>query len=90
MTPGLAGSGAQQEAVNEEFGTELAAVCDYVALVGARPTAPIKVGLTKAGFDPSKLYVAKGLKDALARVHGLPMAKEKVILLENDPPDDGG
>ncbi|MCL2471919.1 MAG: hypothetical protein FWF25_09335, partial [Propionibacteriaceae bacterium] len=79
--------GPRQDALNEEFGRQ-AVVCDHVFLVGAHQTQPIAAGLKAAGFDPSKLTVVEDVNDALARAYALPAPGEKVILLENDLPDN--
>ena len=87
ITPGMVQLGPRQDALNEEFGRQ-AVVCDHVFLVGAHQTQPIAAGLKAAGFDPSKLTVVEDVNDALARAYALPAPGEKVILLENDLPDN--
>ena len=89
VTPGMVELGEQQEALNREFGVNAAAVCDYVVLVGQRQAEPIKAGLLDAGFDEAKIYVADSIEEALTRVYALNTGdKKKVILLENDLPDN--
>ena len=87
ITPGMVELGPRQEALNEEFGVQ-AAVCDHVFLVGAKQTEPIARGLAKAGFDPAKLTVVADVNQAISQAHALPGAGDKVILLENDLPDN--
>ncbi|MCL2736691.1 MAG: UDP-N-acetylmuramoyl-tripeptide--D-alanyl-D-alanine ligase [Propionibacteriaceae bacterium] len=87
ITPGMVELGERQDALNEAFGAQ-AAVCDHVFLVGAKQTRPIAKGLLDTGYDPAKLTVVEDVKDALARAHALPSPGEKVILLENDLPDN--
>ena len=41
-----------------------------------------------AGFDPEKLFVKSTLNEATALMYELDAGREKVILLENDLPDD--
>lgn len=64
-------------------------MCDYVALVGKKQTEPIYEGLIAARYDKDKIYVAESLNDAMAKVYGLTSdGKRKIILLENDLPDN--
>ena len=44
-------------------------------------------GLLAGGFPEERLYVAHDLADALAYVRALPAA-ERIVLLENDLPDN--
>ncbi|MCR5707189.1 MAG: UDP-N-acetylmuramoyl-tripeptide--D-alanyl-D-alanine ligase [Ruminococcus sp.] len=88
VTPGMVELGAKQEELNFEFGQEAAKACDYIVLVGKAQTQPIYDGIRDAGFDMEKVYVADGLNDALAKANSYPTDKKKVVLLENDLPDN--
>ena len=89
VTPGMVELGEKQEELNRAFGAEAAEVCDYVALVGWRQAQPIKAGLLDAGFDEAKIFVADSIEEALTRVYALSSGEQKkVILLENDLPDN--
>jgi len=88
VTPGMIELGPKQEELNFRFGEQAAAVCDSIALVGAAQTRPIKEGILAAGFPPEKLIVEDGLNAALEKVYALPYDGRKVILLENDLPDN--
>lgn len=88
VTPGMVELGAKQEELNFEFGQEAAKSCDYIVLVGKEQTAPIYNGIKDAGYDMNNVYVADGLNDALANVHAYQTDKKKVVLLENDLPDN--
>ncbi|MCL1923110.1 MAG: Mur ligase family protein [Propionibacteriaceae bacterium] len=87
ITPGMVELGSRQEALNEEFGVQ-AAICDHVFLVGAKQTKPIANGLLSTGYDPSKLTIVEDVREALAQAQGLTVSGDKVILLENDLPDN--
>ena len=80
--------GARQEACNCEFGREAAAVCDFVALVGEEQTRPIRQGLLEAGYPEEKIFTAGSFNEALAKVNSIDSEKRKVVLLENDLPDN--
>ncbi len=87
ITPGMVQLGERQEALNQAFGAQ-AVVCDHVFLVGARQTEPIARGLLGAGYDPAKLTVLEDVQQAIAQAQALPGDSRKVILLENDLPDN--
>ena len=88
VTPGMIELGAKQEELNRRFGEQAAAVCGYIALVGAAQTKPIREGILAAGFAREKLIVEETLREALAKVYALPYDGRKIILLENDLPDN--
>ena len=88
VTPGMVELGAKQEELNYEFGQEAAKSCDYIVLVGKAQTVPIFNGIRDAGFDMERVYVADGLGEALDKVRAYSTDKKKVVLLENDLPDN--
>lgn len=88
VTPGMVELGAKQEELNFEFGQEAAKACDYIVLVGKAQTVPIYNGIRDAGYDMEKVFVADGLNEALAKVQSYQTDKKKIVLLENDLPDN--
>ena len=89
VSPGMVELGEKEYELNEKFGMQAAEVCDFCIAVGERQAVPIKSGLLKAGYPEDKIYVAKDLKDALAKADTLKTdGKKKIILLENDLPDN--
>lgn len=88
VTPGMVELGAKQEELNYEFGQEAAKACDYIVLVGKNQTVPIYNGIKDAGFNMDKVFVADGLNEALANVQAYQTDKKKIVLLENDLPDN--
>jgi len=88
VTPGMIELGPRQAELNGRFGAQAAAVCDYIALVGATQTRPLYDGAVAAGFPPEKLIVADSLQEAQEKVRALPCQGRKVILYENDLPDN--
>ncbi len=88
VTPGMVELGAKQEELNKEFGTEAAAVCDYIILVGKTQTEPIYAGISDAGFNMDKVFVTDSLSDALSKIQSCKTDKKKIVLLENDLPDN--
>lgn len=88
VTPGMVELGEKQEELNREFGQEAAKVCDYIVLVGKAQTVPIYNGIKDAGFDMESVYVADSLGEALDKVREYQTDRKKIVLLENDLPDN--
>lgn len=89
VTPGMIELGSKQFECNKIFGMQIAAVADYAVLVGAKQTEPILAGLKEAGYPAERTVVAQNLTDALTEVEKIPAnGMQKVVLLENDLPDN--
>ena len=90
VTPGMVELGLQQEALNQEFGCQAAAACDYVALVGEKQSEPILRGLESAEYPTERVKVFTSLEDAMAWVRGLAAqdTRPAFVLLENDLPEN--
>lgn len=88
VTPGMVELGEKEDEYNAEFGRQAAGVCDYIILVGEKNSASIKRGALEAGFSPDKLFVKSTLNEATALMYELDAGRQKVILLENDLPDN--
>ncbi len=88
VTPGMVELGEKEDEYNKDFGAQAAGVCDYIILVGDKNSASIKKGAEEAGFDPEKLFVKSTFTEASKLMYELDAGREKVILLENDLPDN--
>ena len=88
VTPGMVELGAKQEELNFEFGQEASKACDYIILVGKSQTLPIYNGIKESGYNMDNVYVADSLNEALSKVHSYQTDKKKIVLLENDLPDN--
>jgi UDP-N-acetylmuramoyl-tripeptide--D-alanyl-D-alanine ligase len=88
VTPGMIELGTKEDEYNYEFGTSAAKVCDYIILVGQKQTASIARGVLEAGYDNGKLYIADNLTDAMNHAYLIQSEERKIILLENDLPDN--
>ena len=88
VTPGMVELGAKQEELNYEFGQEAARSCDYIVLVGKNQTRPIYDGVRSSGFNMDNVYVADSLNEALEKVNAYRTDRKKIVLLENDLPDN--
>ena len=87
VTPGIVDLGAESEKYNMELGKEAAEAADFIILVGEKQAEPIKKGILEKKYDEKKLYIAKDLNDAIAKMNQV--AKDNsVVLLENDLPDN--
>lgn len=88
MTPGMVELGDKQYDENKEVGIYAADKCDYAVLVGREQTRPIQDGLLEAGFTSSRMIVVDTLQEAFQMVGAIPNERQKVILIENDLPDN--
>lgn len=89
VSPGMVELGEQEYELNKAFGTQAAAICDFVIAVGEKQAVPIVDGLKEAHYPEEKTYVAHSLNDALAKTETLKTGGlKKIILLENDLPDN--
>ena len=88
VTPGMVELGEKEDEYNAQFGSQAAAVCDYIILVGDKNSASIKRGALEAGFDQEKIFVKNTLSEATQLMYELDAGRQKVILLENDLPDN--
>ncbi|WP_029231248.1 Mur ligase family protein [Butyrivibrio sp. VCB2006] len=88
VTPGMVELGEKEDEYNKEFGRQAAEVCNYIILVGEKNSASIKAGAIEGGFDPERIFIKSTLNEATALMYELDAGREKVILLENDLPDN--
>lgn len=88
MTPGMVELGEKQYGENKEVGIYAADKCDYAVLVGKEQTKPIQDGLLESGFAPNRMIVVDTLQEAFQMVNAIPDEKQKVVLIENDLPDN--
>ena len=88
VTPGMVELGEREDDLNKTFGTQAANECDYIILVGEKQTAAVKQGILEAGFDENRLFVKASFNEASVLMYELDAGREKVILLENDLPDN--
>lgn len=87
VTPGMVELGDKSDHYNYLFGKNAAGVCDSIILVGEKQTEPIRRGIIDGGFDERELHVCERVGDAI-RLAGTLSDRPKVILLENDLPDN--
>lgn len=88
MTPGMVELGEKQYTENKEAGIYAHDKCDYAILVGREQTKPIQDGLLEAGFAENRMIIVDSLQEAFQMVNAIPGEKHKVVLIENDLPDN--
>lgn len=88
VTPGMVELGEKEAEYNTEFGKQAAAVCDYIILVGQKNSADIKKGALEGGFAEDKIFIKSTFTEASSLMYEIDAGREKVILLENDLPDN--
>ncbi len=88
VTPGMVELGEKEAEYNEEFGRQAAAVCDYIIPVGQKNSEAIRKGALSAGFDEDRIFIKRTFTEASELMYQLDAGKDKVILLENDLPDN--
>ncbi len=86
VTPGMIELGDLEFDANKTFGKQIAEVCDFTILVGPKQTIPIQEGLREVAYPEEKLFIAKNLNEAIAKVSEIARAGD-VVLYENDLPD---
>jgi UDP-N-acetylmuramoyl-tripeptide--D-alanyl-D-alanine ligase len=86
VTPGMVELGEREAEENERFGTQAAAVCDLVVLVGEERSKPIRAGLTAADFPDDRIHVVANSSEAEALL-AKTTRRGDVVLFENDLPD---
>ncbi|MBQ7680397.1 MAG: UDP-N-acetylmuramoyl-tripeptide--D-alanyl-D-alanine ligase [Butyrivibrio sp.] len=88
VTPGMVELGDRQAALNRVFGEQAAAVCDHILIVGKTNAQAIKEGTKDAGFSEERLHLFGSFAEAAQEMVRLDAGRSRVILLENDLPDD--
>lgn len=87
ITPGIVDLGEKAFEINKELGKSAASSCDFAILVGEKQAEPIHSGLKEEKYPEDKIFIAKNLEEALAKMNQI-MDATSVILLENDLPDN--
>ncbi|MBP5604899.1 MAG: UDP-N-acetylmuramoyl-tripeptide--D-alanyl-D-alanine ligase, partial [Ruminiclostridium sp.] len=87
-TPGMIELGEREYQLNKELGENAAECCDIAILVGERQAPPIKEGLLAKQFPENHIIVAKDLDEAMRSAYSIQPGRKRVILLENDLPDN--
>lgn len=88
MTPGMVELGDKQYDENKEVGVYAHDKCDYAVLIGKEQTKPIQDGLMESGFAANRMIVVDTLQEGFNMVNAIHSEKHKVILIENDLPDN--
>ncbi len=87
VTPGIVDLGEYTEKYNKELGKKAANCADYIILVGEKQAKPIYEGIIEENYPKEQIFIAKDLQEAIKKWNEF-SAKDTVILLENDLPDN--
>lgn len=88
ITPGMVELGEMQSELNHQLGIDASKACDYIILVGKTQTKPIQDGVLSGNFPQEHLLVVDSFQDAMAQASNISTTEKKIILLENDLPDN--
>jgi len=88
VTPGMVELGEKEYELNKELGAHAADCCDFAVLIGEKQAVPIKAGLIENHFPEEKIKIFKTLNQGLEFIYNFDSNKQKIILLENDLPDN--
>ncbi|MDL2217123.1 UDP-N-acetylmuramoyl-tripeptide--D-alanyl-D-alanine ligase [Christensenellaceae bacterium OttesenSCG-928-M15] len=87
VTPGMVELGAEQDALNEEFGRMMAKVATTVILVGKYNEPAIRRGLLAEGYKEEQIVFIETLSEVQSILPRYAPAGS-VVLFENDLPDN--
>lgn len=88
VTPGMVELGSEEYKLNREFGEFAAVCCDKIVLIGKKQTEAIREGVESKGFNTDNLLVFEEFTEAMKHLYAMNTDKKKIILLENDLPDN--
>jgi len=88
ITPGMVELGDREWEYNRKFGNYAAENCDYIFLVGKNHTKAIMDGIMEKKFPEERSRVFDRVEDAMSFALGIRDDRRKIILLENDLPDN--
>ena len=88
VTPGMVELGEEEYKLNFEFGKFATSCCDKIVLIGKKQTLPIKEGIESTDFNKENLLVFEEFSEAMKTLYAMKSNKKKIILLENDLPDN--
>ena len=87
VTPGMVELGVKEDEYNQLLGAAIAAVCNYVILVGRKQTLALQQGLQAKQYPLKQLFIAVDFNEAKQHLEQILQAGD-VVLFENDLPDN--
>ncbi len=90
VTPGMVDLGEMQYDLNEQYGVQIADVCDKVILVGEKQAIPIYSGLLAKKFDIDNITEVSDVSQSFEIIKNLKKQVDDdiIVLLANDLPDN--
>ena len=80
--------GKNEEKYNFELGKYMTNICDYIFLVNSKSAQYILNGINFKKFDKDKIFKVKTPQEAISIISKININDKKVVLLENDLPDN--
>ena len=87
VTPGLVELGDYEQEANEQFGKDIAKVCDIAIIVNQNNKNAIESGLLSQNFESENIYFVDTLREAI-KLFETVLKRGDIVLLENDLPDN--
>lgn len=87
ITPGMVELGEKEEKENEKLGAICARCADYAIFVGEKQYPVLKKGADSVRPEDEKIMCAKDIYEAFNMMRSI-QAEDKIVLLENDLPDN--
>lgn len=87
VTPGLIELDDKEYKYNFELGEYAAKICDYVFLVGKHSEA-VRDGLISKNYNKNNMFFVNSPELAIDEIRKLKIDNDKIVLLENDLPDN--
>lgn len=87
ITPGMVELGAKEDEENEKLGAICAECADYAIFVGEKQAPRLKKGADSVRPDDEKIMTAANIYEAFTMMRNI-QAENKIVLLENDLPDN--
>lgn len=87
ITPGMVELGAREDEENEKLGAICAQCADYAIFVGEKQAPRLKKGADTVRSGDERIMCAKDIYEAFAMMRAID-EENKVVLLENDLPDN--
>ena len=88
VTPGMVELGKEEYQLNREFGEFAASCCDIIVLIGKKQTEAIREGIESRNYPAERLLCFEEFTEAMKHLYAMKTDKKKIILLENDLPDN--
>ncbi len=87
MTPGMIELGVEDDPIHQNFGRQIADVCDDVILIGEKKTASIVKGLKAKNYPMEHIHICSSVYEGFNKIQEI-IQPNDIVLIENDLPDN--